>query len=94
MKKSELFELIKKHSINYTSEWILRDAVEAYSSASNGEKPVISGPSPLTEDEVLHYFYHIGAADALAKSMSHNAGKPDFDKRLNEFKDVYGSNNH
>lgn len=38
------------------------------------------------EHEVLHYFYYIGAADGIAKSLSKDGGNPDFNKRLTEFK--------
>lgn len=45
-----------------------------------------NGLSTVNEYEILHYFYYIGAADGIAKSLSKDGGKPDFDKRLTEFK--------
>jgi hypothetical protein len=50
MTKAELFELIKKHSINYTSEWIIRDAIETYLSVN---KPGAYGALQLTEEKKL-----------------------------------------
>jgi len=35
-------------------------------------------------EEAYHYFYHLGAADGLLKSLS--GGKTDFQTRLEEFK--------
>ncbi|MCP4109887.1 MAG: hypothetical protein GY749_30935 [Desulfobacteraceae bacterium] len=40
-------------------------------------------PKEVTATEVFNYFYYLGAADGIAKSLS--GGKPDFDKRFTEF---------
>ncbi len=39
---------------------------------------------PLTEKELLKYFYLMGAADGIAKSLSKDGGCPDFEKRYKE----------
>jgi hypothetical protein len=37
-------------------------------------------------DEIAEYFYLLGAADGILKSISRDGGKPNFKKRLDEFK--------
>ena len=40
-------------------------------------------PKEVTAMEVFNYFYYLGAADGVAKSLS--GGKPNFDKRFAQF---------
>jgi hypothetical protein len=46
MTKDELFEVIEYNTVTLSHQRAIKTAVEAYSSASNGSKPDVSGALP------------------------------------------------
>lgn len=49
MTKAELFEVIEYNTVTLSHQRAIKTAVEAYSSASNSGKPIVSGSLPPDE---------------------------------------------
>ena len=58
MTKAELFEVIEYNTVTLSHQRAIKTAVEAYSSASNDGKPLVSGSLPVSAVELLTEVRH------------------------------------